>query len=60
VYDPNTSKASDEVNRITVGLTVQFAKITFAHFRLNYEKYDYTDPAVVDPELIVLEFQTRF
>lgn len=59
-YDPNKDKVNDDVNRITAGLTVTFAKISFAHFRLNYEKYNYQDPAIIDPSYLVLEFQTRF
>lgn len=59
-YDANTSKSDDEFSRITVGLTVTFAKISFAHFRLNYEKFNYADSKIPNPDMIVAEFQTRF
>jgi len=59
-YDPNTDKTGDEVSRITVGLTVTFAKISCAQFRLNYEKFSYKDPTIKNPDTIVAELQTKF
>jgi hypothetical protein len=59
VYNPNTDKDKDEISRITVGLTFEFAKITFAHFRINYEKFDYKSGAA-NPDKLILEIQTRF
>jgi len=59
VYDPDASIDNNEVNRITVGATFEFAKINFARFRVNYELFDYKDGRD-NPNLLVLEIQTRF
>lgn len=59
LYDPDTDKYNDEINRITLGLTFHFAKVTWAHVRLNYEKYDYKDNTV-NPDKFILEMQARF
>ncbi len=58
-YDPNTDKDNNEVSRMTFGLTFEFAKITFAHFRINYEKFDYKD-GTPNPDKLILEIQTKF
>jgi hypothetical protein len=59
IYDPNKAMEKDEVQRITAGLTIEFAKITFAHFRINYEKFDYKD-GTANPDKLILELQTKF
>lgn len=59
-YDPNTSIDKDEIGRTTFGVTLQFAKLTFAHFRINYEKFDYKDGKTNNPDKLILEIQTRF
>lgn len=58
-YDPDTDKNSNEVGRITFGVTFEFAKITFAHFRINYEKFDCKD-GTANPDKLILEIQTKF
>jgi len=58
-YDPDTDKSNNEVGRITLGVTFEFAKITFAHFRINYEKFDYKD-GTANPDKLILEIQTKF
>ena len=58
-FDPNTDKDNNEVGRMTFGLTFEFAKITFAHFRINYEKFDYKDGSA-NPDKLILEIQTKF
>lgn len=58
-FDPNTSADNNEVCVMTFGLTFEFAKITFAHFRINYEKYDYKDGRV-NPDKLIFEIQTKF
>lgn len=59
LYDPNTSASDDEIGRITLGLSLQFAKWDFARIRLNYELYDYKDGRV-NPDKIIFEFLGRF
>lgn len=59
VFDPNTDKDNNEIGRMTFGLTLEFAKITFAHFRINYEKFDYKD-GTTNPDKLILEIQTKF
>ncbi|OGU32408.1 MAG: hypothetical protein A2057_13690 [Ignavibacteria bacterium GWA2_35_9] len=58
-FDPNTSKDNNEIGLYTIGLTLEFAKITFAHFRINYEKYDNSDGSV-NPNKLIFELQTKF
>jgi predicted porin len=58
-YDPNKSADKNEIDMMTFGLTFEFAKITFAHFRINYELYDYKDGSK-NPNKLILELQTRF
>lgn len=59
VYDPNTDKDNNEIGRMTFGVTLNFAKISFAHFRINYEKFDYKD-GTANPDKLIFELQTRF
>jgi hypothetical protein len=59
MFDPNTSTDNDEIGRMTFGVTLQFAKLTFAHFRINYEKFDYKD-GTTNPDKLIFEIQTRF
>jgi hypothetical protein len=58
-FDPNSSVSNNEIDRITVGVAVEFAKISFAQFRINYEKYDYKDGSS-NPDKLIFEMQTRF
>lgn len=41
--EPKSTKASDEFSRLTTGLTLQFAKMHAAQFRINYEYFIYKD-----------------
>ena len=59
VFDPNTGLDDNEVSRITLGISLQFAKMDFARFRINYELYDYKDGRD-NPNKIILEFLGRF
>lgn len=59
MYDPNTDRDDNEIGRMTFGLTFEFAKITFAHFRINYEKFDYKD-GTTNPDKLIFEIQTKF
>lgn len=58
-YDPNSSTGSDSYNRTTLGVAFQFAKITHAQVRLNYELYNYEDDRT-SPDKLIIEFQVRF
>jgi hypothetical protein len=60
MYDPNSDVVDNEVGRITVGLSFEFAKLNFARFRVNYEKFDYKDGVTKNPDKLILELQTRF
>lgn len=71
-YDPETRESdSDGVliindyrrSRITGGLTFSFSKPFISDIRINYEKYFYSDDAIVktsERDKIVIEFMTRF
>jgi hypothetical protein len=61
--EPNSTVNNDEVKRLTAGLTFSFAKITFAHFRVNYENFFYKDEykgTDKSSDRLVCEFQVRF
>jgi hypothetical protein len=58
-YDPNSDTANNEISRFTAGLSLQFAKIKFAQFRVNYELFDYKDGSA-NPNKLIFEIQTRF
>ncbi len=58
-FDPNSSQVNNEINMLTFGLTFEFAKVTFAHFRINYELFDYKDGRDNHNKLI-FELQTKF
>ncbi len=58
-FDPNTSTDNNEVDMMTFGLTFEFAKITFARFRINYELFDYKNGSA-NPNKLIFELQTRF
>jgi hypothetical protein len=60
MYDPNSDIVDNEIGRITVGLSFEFAKINFARFRVNYEKFNYKDGVTKNPDKLILELQTRF
>ncbi|HRI46591.1 MAG TPA: porin [Ignavibacteriaceae bacterium] len=60
MYDPNSDVNDNEIGRITVGLSFEFAKFNFARFRVNYEKYDYKDGVTTNPDKLIFELQTRF
>jgi len=59
VFDPNIDNPDDEIGRITLGFSMQFAKIDFARFRINYELYNYEDGRE-NPDKIIFEFLGRF
>lgn len=58
-FDPNTSISNDEINRTTIGLSLELAKIKFAQFRVNYELFDYKDGST-NPNKITAAILTRF
>ncbi len=58
-YDPNTDLDNNEIDVLTFGLTFEFAKINFAHVRINYEFFDYKDGRD-NPNKLIIELQTRF
>ncbi len=58
-FNPNTSADNNEVDMTTFGLTFEFAKITFARFRINYELFDYKNGSA-NPNKLIFELQTRF
>jgi len=58
-YDLNTDITDDEIIRLTTGLTFEFAKLNFAHFRINYELFDYKNGSA-NPNKLIFELQTRF
>ena len=58
-YDPNTDLSDNEIGRITAGVALQFAKIKFAQFRINYELFDYKDGRE-NPNQLIIELQTKF
>ncbi len=57
-FSPN-SNANSKVDKTTIGLSFEFAKVTYAQFRVNYEIYNYKDGST-NPNALVLEMQTRF
>ncbi|MGK9368417.1 porin [Melioribacter sp. Ez-97] len=58
-FEPSSSIESNEVERITGGLSFQFAKVNFAQLRINYELYNYKDGRENANKLFI-ELQTRF
>lgn len=61
--EPGTQKSGNEFSRLTAGLTLSFAKLTFAHCRLNYEKFIYKNEykaADKNSDRLILEFQIRY
>ncbi|MFZ6032098.1 MAG: porin [Melioribacter sp.] len=58
-YEPNNSVSGNEIERITGGVSFQFAKINFAQLRINYELYNYKDGKDNSNKLFI-ELQTRF
>jgi hypothetical protein len=60
MFDPNSDIVDNEVGRITVGLSFEFAKMNFARFRVNYEKFDYKNGVTKNPDKLIIELQTRF
>lgn len=62
-FEPNSNVSNDQVKKFTAGLTFSFAKLTFAHFRLNYEKFLYKDEykgTDKSSDRLITEFQIRF
>jgi len=57
--EPNNSVNSDETEKITGGISFEFAKINFAQLRINYEIYNYKDDKDNSNKLFI-ELQTRF
>ncbi|MGK9475613.1 porin [Melioribacter sp. OK-6-Me] len=58
-YEPNNSIDSNEIEKITGGISFHFAKINFAQLRINYEIYNYKDGRD-NPNILFIELQTRF
>ncbi len=58
-YDPSTSVSNNEIYRTTFGVALEFAKVSFAQFRINYELFDYANGAP-NPNKLIFELQTRF
>jgi len=58
-FDPNTDVDKNAQSRITFGLSVDFAKIKYAQFRLNYEKWNLENGAA-NPDKLVFQFLMRF
>jgi|GEM_PF-842297 len=58
-YNPNTYFIEEEIEVVTMGLTFQFAKISYAHLRINYEIFN-TFEKRLHPDKLILELQTRF
>ncbi|MEI7811690.1 MAG: porin [Ignavibacteria bacterium] len=58
-YDPDNKIDKNNINKITAGLTFSFAKLTYAHVRINYEKFDNAD-GTPNPDRMIAEFQIRF
>ena len=61
--DGNITLSDSKRSRYTVGLTFSLAKPFISDIRLNFEKYCYSDNAVIatsEKDKIVLEFMTRF
>lgn len=68
VYDPTDLVDYDHTTRLTAGLTFSFAKLTWSHFRINYELLGYQvvknlqTLATEDKSdgKLILEYQIRF
>ncbi len=58
-YDPGTAVSGNEIYRTTLGVAFEFARVTFAQFRINYELFDYKD-GTPNPDKLIFEMQTRF
>ncbi len=58
-YEPNKSLSNDEIEKITAGLSLQFAKISYAQLRANYELYDYKN-GNENPDRFIIELQIRY
>ena len=58
-YDPNTTVGDNEVSRTTFGVALEFAKIKYAQFRINYELFDYKN-GTTNPNKLIIELLTRF
>ncbi len=58
-FDPSTNLSGNEINRTTFGLALEFAKITYAQLRFNYELFDYKN-GQTDPNKFIIEIITRF
>ncbi|MGE5498875.1 MAG: porin [Syntrophothermus sp.] len=62
VYDPTDLSDKDHFTRLTAGLTFSFAKLTWSHFRINYELLGYKNVLNEDKNdgKMILEYQIRF
>ncbi|HEX2869100.1 MAG TPA: porin [Ignavibacteriales bacterium] len=58
-YKPDNSTSKDEVNKITAGLSFEFAKLTYAQFRVNYEILKYENGSA-NLQKLILELQIRY
>lgn len=58
-YKPDNSTSKDELNKFTAGLSFEFAKLTYAQFRVNYEISKYKIGGG-DLQKLILELQIRY
>jgi len=58
-YDPDNDIAENEINRITIGLSLVFPEKKFPMLRINYEKYDYKN-GQPNPNRLYVDFQLEF
>lgn len=58
-YKPDNSTSKDELSKITTGLSFEFAKMTYAQFRVNYEFTNYKS-SIGDIQKLIVELQIRY
>ncbi|MBI5727334.1 MAG: hypothetical protein HY965_05745 [Ignavibacteriales bacterium] len=58
--EPNDGVAKDGYGRLAFGATLQFAKMNYAKFRINFETYTYENTGTDSINRLVFEFLARF
>lgn len=58
-YKPDNSTSKDEVSKVTAGLSFEFAKMTYAQIRVNYEILKYKS-GIGNLQKLILELQVRY
>jgi hypothetical protein len=58
-YDPSSRISMDKLDKYTAGVAFEFAKIKYAQFRINYEKFNYQG-GKTNPNKLIVELLTRF